>query len=81
MMPEWVVISIIVTVCTAAFLGAVVGVLLAKMVVHKAQKRDAARCARSPASNDAAQRVLDLARTLSVSVSAIDDDLRGRRHG
>lgn len=77
-MPSWIIVTLIGVVCAAAFVGAVIGVLIAKAVLRRITDRETRRCARTVPPSEAVERVLDLARTLTISVAAMDDDLKGR---
>jgi F0F1-type ATP synthase assembly protein I len=75
-MPAWIVVALIGTVCAAAFIGAVVGTL----VIRHRQAQDANRHVRATMHDDKAEKVVASLRDLIISISALDDDLRGRHH-
>lgn len=79
-MPDWIIATLIGLVCLAAFLGAVVGVFIARKVIRAAATKDAGRGCR-PTSSTEAEQVLNLARDLRglINAKALDYDLRGRR--
>ena len=77
-MPSWIIVTLISVVCLAAFIGAVIGVLIAKAVLRRITDRDTRRCARTVSPSARIERLLDITRSLTIRVSEIDDDLRGR---
>jgi uncharacterized protein YneF (UPF0154 family) len=77
-MPDWIIVSLILLVSLAAFLGAVVGVFIARRIIRAAAARDSKRGRRETPPTEAEQ-VLDMARDLRglVNAALLEHDLRG----